>query len=62
MATVIAWQTINMVRRPGSRKFPRRFLVVTSAITIRDRLRVPQPNDRDSYYATPANANRTESL
>jgi type III restriction enzyme len=50
MAMLIAWQTINAVRRPGSRRFTRGFLVVTPGITIRDRLRVLQPNDPDSYY------------
>ncbi|MCZ0935970.1 MAG: DEAD/DEAH box helicase family protein [Gemmatimonadetes bacterium] len=50
MAMLIAWQTINAVRRPQSRKFTRGFLVVTPGITIRDRLRVLQPNDPDSYY------------
>ncbi len=29
MAMIIAWQTVNAVRRPGSRKFTRGFLVVT---------------------------------
>lgn len=53
MAMIIAWQTINAVRRPGSRKFTRGFLVVTPGITIRDRLRVLKPNDPDSYYAKP---------
>ncbi len=52
MAMIIAWQTINAVRRPGSRKFTRGFLVVTPGITIRDRLRVLQPNDPDSYYGS----------
>ena len=52
MAMIIAWQTINAVRRPGSRKFTRGFLVVAPGITIRDRLRVLQPNDPDSYYAS----------
>ncbi len=52
MAMIIAWQTINAVRRPGSNKFTRGFLVVTPGITIRDRLRVLQPNDPDSYYAS----------
>ncbi len=52
MAMIIAWQTINAVRRPGSKKFTRGFLVVTPGITIRDRLRVLQPNDPDSYYAS----------
>ncbi|MBZ0155647.1 MAG: DEAD/DEAH box helicase family protein [Alphaproteobacteria bacterium] len=50
MAMLIAWQTINAVRRPNSRKFTRGFLVVTPGLTIRDRLRVLQPNDPDSYY------------
>jgi len=50
MAMIIAWQTINAVRHPGSQRFTRGFLVVTPGITIRDRLRVLQPNDPDSYY------------
>jgi type III restriction enzyme len=50
MAMIIAWQTINAVRRPNSKKFTRGFLVVTPGITIRDRLRVLQPNDPYSYY------------
>ena len=52
MAMIIAWQTINAVRRPGSRKFTPGFLVVTPGITIRDRLRVLRPNDPDSYYGS----------
>ncbi len=51
MAMLIAWQTINAVRRPGSKNFTRGFLVVAPGITIKDRLRVLQPNDPDSYYA-----------
>jgi len=50
MAMLIAWQTINAVRRPNSKKFTRGFLVVAPGLTIRDRLRVLQPNDPDSYY------------
>ena len=50
MAMLIAWQTINAVRRPQSSRFTRGFLVVTPGITIKDRLRVLQPNDPDSYY------------
>ncbi len=50
MAMLIAWQTINAVRHPGSPRFTRGFLVVTPGLTIRDRLRVLQPNDPDSYY------------
>ena len=50
MAMIIAWQTINAVRQPGSNKFSRGFLVVTPGLTILDRLRVLQPNDPNSYY------------
>lgn len=50
MAMLIAWQTINAIRRPSSKKFTRGFLVVAPGLTIRDRLRVLQPNDPDSYY------------
>ena len=52
MAMLIAWQTINAVRRPGSKQFTRGFLVVAPGLTIKDRLRVLQPNDPDSYYAS----------
>ena len=50
MAMLIAWQTVNAARRPNSRRFTRGFLVVTPGITIRDRLRVLQPNDPDAWY------------
>ena len=52
MAMIIAWQTINAVRRPSSSRFTRGFLVTTPGITIKDRLRVLQPNDPDAYYAS----------
>jgi len=50
MAMLIAWQTINAVRRPSSKLFTRGFLVVAPGLTIKDRLRVLQPSDPDSYY------------
>ena len=52
MAMLIAWQTINAVRRRNSNqtRFTRGFLVVAPGITIKDRLRVLQPNDPESYY------------
>gem|GEM_PF-1674290 len=43
---------MNAARRPQSKCFTRGFLVVTPGITIKDRLRVLQPNDPDSYYAS----------
>ncbi len=51
MAMLIAWQTINAVRRPNSQKFTRGFLIVAPGLTIKDRLRVLLPNDPESYYA-----------
>jgi type III restriction enzyme len=52
MAMLIAWQTINAVRHPSSKKFTRGFLLVTPGLTIKDRLRVLLPNDTESYYKT----------
>lgn len=50
MAMIIAWQTINALRYPTSKRYTRGFLIVAPGITIKDRLRVLQPNDPDSYY------------
>ncbi|QTR52160.1 DEAD/DEAH box helicase family protein [Thiothrix unzii] len=50
MAMLIAWQTINAVRYPNSKRFTRGFLIVAPGLTIRDRLQVLQPNDPYSYY------------
>ena len=52
MAMLIAWQAVNAVRTPASRLFSRGFLIVTPGITIKDRLRVLQPNDPENYYRT----------
>ena len=50
MAMLIAWQTVNAVRHPNAKKFSKGFLIVAPGITIKDRLRVLQPNDPESYY------------
>jgi type III restriction enzyme len=50
MAMIIAWQTLNAVRMPGSDRFSRAFLIVTPGITIRDRLQVLYPEHPESYY------------
>jgi type III restriction enzyme len=50
MAMIIAWQTVNAVRRPISGRFTRGFLVCTPGLPIKERLRVLQPNDPDNYY------------
>jgi type III restriction enzyme len=52
MAMLITWQTVNAVRHPQTKSFSRAFLIVAPGITIKDRLRVLQPNDPDSYYKT----------
>lgn len=50
MAMLIAWQSLNAHRSPNAKRFSNAFLIVTPGITIRDRLRVLQPNDPDNYY------------
>ncbi|MBC6443294.1 MAG: DEAD/DEAH box helicase family protein [Rhodobacteraceae bacterium] len=50
MAMLIAWQVLNAVRSPKAKSWSRGFLIVTPGITIRDRLRVLQPNDAESIY------------
>lgn len=50
MAMLIAWQTLNAVRQSNSKKFTRGFLIVAPGLTIKDRLRVLQPHDPNSYY------------
>ena len=52
MAMLIAWQSANAARHPQSKRFTHGFLVVAPGITIKDRLRVLQPNDPDSYYSS----------
>lgn len=52
MAMLIAWHTLNAVRHPNAEKFSKGFLIVAPGITIKDRLRVLQPNDSESYYST----------
>jgi type III restriction enzyme len=54
MAMLIAWQTINAARSPGSSLFSKGFLIIAPGITIRDRLRVLLPSDAENYYATRA--------
>ena len=50
MAMLIAWQTINWVRRKTSSRFTRGFLIIAPGLTIKDRLRVLKPNDPESYF------------
>ncbi|MBW0004511.1 MAG: DEAD/DEAH box helicase family protein [Hyphomicrobiales bacterium] len=52
MSMLIAWQTVNAVRRPASKQFTKGFLICVPGLTIKDRLRLLQPNDPDSYYGS----------
>ena len=52
IAMIIGWRTIKALRHPNSQRFTRGILVVVSGLTIRDRFRVLQINDQDSYYAS----------
>lgn len=51
MAMLIAWQTINAARRPNSTRFTNGFLIIAPGITIRDRLRVLEPENHENYFA-----------
>jgi type III restriction enzyme len=51
MAMLIAWQTINAVRRPRDKRFNKGFLVLAPGITVRERLQVLLPNHDESYFA-----------
>jgi type III restriction enzyme len=50
MAMLIAWQSLNKRANPQDARFSDAFLVVTPGLTIKDRLRVLQPGDPESYY------------
>lgn len=53
MALLIAWQAINAARRPTSSRFTNGFLLIAPGITIRDRLRVLQPEENGNYFEDP---------
>ncbi len=50
MAMLIAWHTLNKAAQPNDVRFAKRFLIITPGLTIRDRLRVLQPEDEQNYY------------
>jgi len=50
MSMLIAWQALNKIDNPQNKLFSDAFLVVAPGITVRDRLRVLQPNDSENYY------------
>jgi type III restriction enzyme len=50
MSMLIAWHVLNKIANPQNIKFSDAFLVVAPGITVKDRLRVLQPNDTENYY------------
>ena len=52
MGMLIAWQTLNAVRtrRRKNLRYSSRFLVLTPGLTVRDRLKVLQPNSKGNVY------------
>ncbi|MCY4558671.1 MAG: DEAD/DEAH box helicase family protein [Chloroflexi bacterium] len=50
MAMLIAWAFCNRGTKPGDPRYPRRALVVCPNLTIRERLAVLLPSDRENYY------------
>ena len=50
MGMLIAWQALNKFADNSDPRFSDTFLIVSPGITIRDRLRVLQPNDPQNYY------------
>lgn len=50
MSMMIAWHSLNKIANPQNRLFSDAFLVVAPGITVKDRLRVLQPNDTENYY------------
>lgn len=50
MAMLIAWAFCNRGTKPGDPRFPRRALVVCPNLTIKERLQVLYPSNRNNYY------------
>ena len=50
MGMVIAWQILNKTANPNDPRFSRNVLVVAPGLTVRSRLSVVDPNERDNYY------------
>lgn len=50
MAMLIAWAFCNRGKTPGDPRYPRRTLVVCPNLTIKERLAVLRPGDKDNYY------------
>ena len=50
MAMLIAWQVLNKVTYPGDPRFSKHIFVVAPGLTIKSRLQVLVPSNRNNYY------------
>ena len=50
MAMLIAWQTINKATYPKDSKFSKNILIVSPSLTVKSRLHVLNPSDKNNYY------------
>jgi len=50
MSMLIAWQVLNKVANNKDNRFSKNILTVTPGLTVRNRLSVLNPNDKDNYY------------
>lgn len=51
MSMLVAWTFCNRGRTPSDERFPQAVLAVCPNLTIKERLQVLRPEDKDNYYA-----------
>jgi type III restriction enzyme len=50
MSMVIAWQTLNKASHPKDTRFSSNFFIVAPGLTVKSRLQVLDPTNKDNYY------------
>lgn len=50
MAMLITWHALNKIANPKDTRFSKNILVIAPGITVRDRLQVLLPENRDNFY------------
>ena len=50
MAMLIAWQVLNKIANPKDPRFSKNILVVAPGLTVKDRLQVLLPENKDNFY------------
>lgn len=51
MSMVVAWQILNKVSYPKDTRFSKNVLVMAPGLTVKSRLEVLKPSDKDNYYS-----------